>query len=509
MVNWTALIVFLVLFLFVAIMGFWAARWRSGDLSLLSEWGLAGRSFGTVITWFLLGGDLYTAYTFIAVPALVYAKGALGFFAVPYTIVVYPFVFLVMPRLWAVAKKHNYITPSDFVKGRFGSRGLALAIAITGILATMPYIALQLVGIQYVLAAMGITGSGLMNDLPLIIAFVILAAYTYTSGLRAPALTAVVKDILIYLTIIVALIVIPARLGGFGAIFQAASQQLPGHTPPGSLILSPSLFAAYGTLAFGSALALFLYPHALTGVFSSNGPKTIKRNAALLPIYSLLLGFIALLGYMALAAHVNVASPNAAVPALFLKMFPSWFAGVAFAAIAIGALVPASIMSIAAANLFSRNIWREYVNPNMTDKQESKTAKVTSLVVKLGALAFIIFIPATFSIQLQLLGGIWILQTLPSIVIGLYTRWMHRTGLLIGWFVGMVFGTFMAATTGFSSSVFAVGGVAGYAGIWALLANLVVVVVLTWVLRASRVPEGNDATAPTDYALVEETSAAM
>ncbi len=506
MVNWTALIVFLVLFLFVAVVGFLAARWRAGDLDVLHEWGLAGRSFGALITWFLLGGDLYTAYTFIAVPGLVYGKGALGFFAVPYTIVVYPFVYLVMPRLWAVAKKHNYITPSDFVKGRFESRGLALAVAITGILATMPYIALQLVGIQYVLAAMGITGTGWMNDLPLIIAFVILAAYTYTSGLRAPALTAIVKDVLIYLTIIVALIVIPSRLGGFAAIFQSAAQQLPSHTPPGSLLLSPPLFAAYGTLAFGSALALFLYPHALTGVFASNGPRTIKRNAAFLPIYSLLLGFIALLGYMALAAHVNVTSPNAAVPALFLKMFPSWFAGVAFAAIAIGALVPASIMSIAAANLFSRNIWREYVNPKMSDQQEAKTAKVTSLVVKLGALAFIILIPTTFSIQLQLLGGIWILQTLPAIVLALYTRWMHRTALIFGWLVGMVVGTVMAASSGFTSSVFALGGVAGYAGLWALIANLVVVVVLTWVLRAARVPEGNDATTAADYALVETSA---
>src|ERR687884_301930 len=216
MLRWQAIVVFVVLFLIVTVLGFFAARWRRGDLDLLHEWGLAGGRFGTLVTWFLLGGDLYTAYTFIAVPALVFGAGALGFFALPYTIIVYPFVFVVMPRLWSVAQRHGYVTPADFVRGRYHSGGLALAVALTGLLATMPYIALQLVGMQVVLAGMGIEG-----DWPLVIAFVVLAGYTYFSGLRAPALIAVVKDFLIYLTVIIAVIVIPMKLGGYGSIFAA------------------------------------------------------------------------------------------------------------------------------------------------------------------------------------------------------------------------------------------------------------------------------------------------
>ncbi len=212
-----ALSVFSFLFVIVTVLGFMAARWRRGDLDLLHEWGLAGRRFGTVVTWFLLGGDLYTAYTFIAVPAAVFGTGAIGFFAVPYTIIVYPFVFVVMPRLWSVARRHHYITGADFVRGRYASRSLALAVAFTGILATMPYIALQLVGIQVVLAAMGIQG-----DAPLVIAFIILAAYTYFSGLRAPAMIALVKDVIIYITVFAAIIIIPIKLGGFGSIFASA-----------------------------------------------------------------------------------------------------------------------------------------------------------------------------------------------------------------------------------------------------------------------------------------------
>jgi solute:Na+ symporter, SSS family len=154
--NWTAIIIFVGLFVFVTWLGFIAAHWRRGDLGLLNEWGLGGRRFGSWITWFLLGGDLYTAYTFVAVPALMFGAGAIGFFAVPYTIMVYPIVYLVFPRLWAVAHKHGYVTSPDFVRGRYGNRWLALAIAITGMVATMPYIALQLVGMQVVIGAMGV-----------------------------------------------------------------------------------------------------------------------------------------------------------------------------------------------------------------------------------------------------------------------------------------------------------------------------------------------------------------
>jgi SSS family solute:Na+ symporter len=193
--NGVAVSVLVFLFLVVTVLGFAAARWRRADLDNLDEWGLGGRGFGSFIAWFLIGGDLYTAYTFVAVPATMYAGSAVGFFAVPYTIVVYPLIFLFLPRLWSVSHRHGYVTPADFVEGRYNSKTLGLAIALTGILATAPYIALQLVGIQVVLQVAGFGGSnGFVKDLPLIIAFVVLSAYTYSTGLRAPAVIAFVKD---------------------------------------------------------------------------------------------------------------------------------------------------------------------------------------------------------------------------------------------------------------------------------------------------------------------------
>jgi solute:Na+ symporter, SSS family len=523
--NGVELAVFLFFFLLVTVMGFLASRWRRAEtLDNLDEWGLGGRSFGTFVSWFLIGGDIYTAYTFVAVPALLYAGSMVGFFAVPYTIILYPIIFVFLPRLWSVSHRHGYVTPADFIRGRYDSKPLALAVAVTGILATMPYIALQLVGIQVVLQVMGIGGRGgswLAEDLPLFLAFAVLAAYTYASGLRAPALIAFVKDTLIYLVIIVAVIYIPSQLGGWDAVFGAAKDSFTsfnadnadaiaaGQASAKGIVPVAPLQWAYASLALGSALALFMYPHSLTGVLASKNRSVIRRNAAFLPAYSFLLGLLALLGFMAIAAKIQVDNAQLAVPELLRQMFPSWFAGVAFAAIAIGALVPAAIMSIAAANLWTRNVYKMFINHDATPAQEARQSKLISLVVKSGALFFVLALPSEFAINLQLLGGVWILQTFPAIVIGLYTRWMHRWALFAGWAVGMAYGTWTAyqqpvvgdpgshfgsplATVPFTDTK-------GYIALTAFVINLLVAVLLTVLFNATKLSAGTDQTAPDDY----------
>ncbi|MEO6889682.1 MAG: sodium:solute symporter [Ktedonobacteraceae bacterium] len=500
MINWVELSVFIFFFLLVTVLGFLAARWRQGDLNQINEWGLAGRRFGTIVTWFLLGGDLYTAYTFIAVPGAIFAGGALGFFAVPYTILVYPLIFLLMPKFWSVAKQHGYVTAADFVRHRFGSSLLALLVALTGILATMPYIALQMFGIEVSIAQMGVP-----VELALVIAFLILAAYTYTSGLRAPAMIALVKDVMIFIVMFAAIIYIPIHLGGWGNIFAAVHAKAAASPKTFHEILAPAQYTAYTSLALGSALALFLYPHSLTGVLSSNSRTVVKRNAALLPLYSLMLGLLALMGYMAVAMNVHPAAAyksNGAIPALITAAFPDWFAGFAFAAISIGALVPAAVMSIAAANLFTRNIYKEYIRPQCSDREESTVAKLTSLVVKVGALAFIILLPATQVINFQLLGGVWIIQTLPAVFLGLYTHWFHRWAMVIGWAAGMISGTLMAYSQNFASIFpLSIGGVSipTYHAVLSLIINLVLTVVFTLIFRAVHMAQGQDGTVPEDY----------
>jgi SSS family solute:Na+ symporter len=432
-------------------------------------------------------------------------------------------VFLVLARLWSVSHRHGFVTPADFVRARSGSSTMALLVALTGIVATMPYIALQLVGIEAVLKAMRVPGVW-----PLILAFAVLAAYTYQSGLRAPALIAFVKDLLIYAVILVAIFYIPAKLGGWAAIFGAAEKKFAATpAPTDGILLNPANQWQYVTLAFGSALALFLYPHSITGVLASRNRGVIKRNMSALPAYSLLLGLIALLGYMAIAAKITPLPGNKAgsvdsntvVPLLFDKVFPDWFAGIAFAAVAIGALVPAAIMAIAAANLFTRNVYKEYLKRDATPAQEATMSKIVSLIVKAGAVLFILLIDPQFSIDLQLIGGVIILQTLPAVALGLYTNWFHRWGLVAGWVAGMGIGLWMlyeipnAATkhAHFGGSAFPLSKwfdptVLGldsrttvYVGFVAVLVNLLVAALVTAICRAASVADGVDVTNRDDY----------
>jgi solute:Na+ symporter, SSS family len=511
--NWTATSVFVFFFAVVTIVGFLASRWKAGDLAELHEWGLGGRRFGAWITWFLLGGDLYTAYTVIAIPSVVYAIGAYGFFAVPYTIIIYPFLYLTMPRLWAVAHKHGYLTAGDFVAGRYGDKGLELAVAFTGVLATMPYIALQLVGMEKVIQALGFPHEGVYAHAPLTLAFIILALYTYKSGLRAPAMIAFIKDVMIYIFVLAVIIVVPIELGGYGAIFDAAGKVYGAKVAANpklaaGLTLAPQQIGPYITLAIGSAMALFMYPHALTGALAASSGGAIRRNTMALPAYSLLLGLIALMGFMAHAAGVKVSNPQDAVPQLLLKAFPDWFAGFCFAAIAIGALVPAAVMSIGAANTFTRNIWKPFVHPQMTGREESFLAKLMSLIVKLGALVVILFIPTQFAVDLQLLGGVWMVQIFPAIIFGLFTRWFTGRALLIGWAIGMIVGT--ALSWGATAWVpahplawdipfigkFDLGlGFSAYNGLVAVIVNIVVATAVSAAWRT----HAADETEPADY----------
>jgi SSS family solute:Na+ symporter len=387
----------------------------------------------------------------------------------------------------------------------------------------MPYIALQLVGIQAVLTVMGVGASSsntFVKDLPLFIAFLVLAIFTYVSGLRAPALIAFIKDTLIYLFVIVAVFYIPTRLGGWSHIFGTAQTHFASISPvtkkpigtflPTSKSIGATQFD-FASLALGSAIALFMYPHAITGTLAAKRRSVVKRNMIYLPMYSVLLALIALFGYMAVADPITAANvkkagnAQLAVPYLFQHMFPSWFTGIAFAGIIIGALVPAAIMSIAAANLFTRNVFTEFFKQDASPALQTRMSQWASLVVKLGALLFAVELPHTFSINLQLLGGVWILQLAPMMIGGLFTRWFHRWALLTGWLAGMAYGTIAAynvsnaTTSHWAASSDIVFGHTIYIGLTAVIINLVIAVVLTLLLKAAKVPEGTDETLPHQY----------
>lgn len=486
--------IILAVFALFSAIGCLAHRWRRGTPATLEGWGLAGRRNGAVMTWLFLGATVFTAYTYVAVPALVAGSGGgLGLFALPYTILVWPLFTLVAPRFWSVARANRYVTAADFARGRHGSTALGVAVALTGLLATMPYLTLQLVGISAVLDVMGVSG-----DIPMILAFSLLAVATWRSGLRAPTLTAVAKDVLVAGAVVAALAVVVQAVGGLGHAYATAAAVIP---------VVPSLHdaPAYTTLVVGSALALFLYPHTVTAVLAARSRAALRRSAQGLPLFTLLLGVIAIFGILAVAAGLQPSADGVprTLPQLVQQTSPGVLAGIVGAAIAVGALVPAAVMSIGAANLFARNIYRDCIRPDATEEQQLAVARIVSALAKLGAVAFVLALKTDDAIDLQLLGGVWILQTLPAVGFGLFGRWFHRWGLLAGWATGMALGTVLGASQGFIGIVpLDLGPVQlrVYSGLLALTFNVAVAGAATIVLRALRAPDGRDRTRPQDYA---------
>ncbi|AWR95836.1 sodium:solute symporter family protein [Acidianus brierleyi] len=445
--------VFLILFVIFIFLGFYGARWRKGDMNKLHEWGLAGRRLGVFFVWFLMGADLYTAYTFIAVPAALFGIGSLYFFAVPYVAWTFAIALLTMPRLWTVSRNKGYVTAADFVKDRFNSRTLAILVAIVGIVAELPYIALQIVGMKAALSmlllGLGIGTSSVssltfINEISLLLAFAILAAFTYTSGLRGATLTGVFKDALIWFTVIVSIIAIPIFIGGFHTAFSDIK------APAKFLTLPSSFITAYFSLALGSAIALYLYPHAINGSLSSNSKNQLKLSTSMLPIYGIGLAFLALFGILVYAVSpalsaISTLKPiigassaaDLVVPATIAYEMPNWFVGIALVGVFIGGLVPAAIMAIAIANLFTRNIVKEF--KPLSEKAESSMAKWVSVVFKFLALGFVFAVPG-YAITLQLLGGIIVAQALPPVFLGLYTNKLEKRSLIAGLIAGVVSG---------------------------------------------------------------------
>lgn len=445
MIGQDVTIGFVTLFVAFIVLGFYGKYWRKGNLNHVHEWALAGKKLGTTLVFFLIGADLYTAYSFVAIPSGVFAKGALYFFAIPYVMLTFGIALVTVPKLWTLAHQKGYITASDFVKDRFSSRTLAIMIAVTGIVAELPYIALQIVGMQAVLTVMlaGSANAQLVQEISLLVSFAILAAFTYTSGLRGATLTAIFKDVLVWITVIAVIVIIPISLGGFDNVFKNVKENY--------VTLPDALVPAYSTLILGSALALYLYPHAINGVLSAESAKKLRTSTAMLPFYGIGLAILALMGILvySVPSAMNFLSefPESSrgilvVPSLILNIMPGWFSGIALLGIFVGGLVPAAIMAMAQANLLTRNIIKE-IKPNLSGNSEIRITKISSTVFKFVALGFVFVVPATYAISLQLLGGILIAQILPAVFFGLYVKSLRKTPLIIGLIVGITSGIYM------------------------------------------------------------------
>ncbi len=397
----------------IALAGFLAKRFEASKTDSLMEWSLAGKRFGAFIIWFLLGGDIYTAYTLLAVPGLAYNSGAFAFFAVSYCIIEYPLLFLTIPRLWNVSKKHNFITVGDYSTKVFDSKFLGALVAGIGIFAELPYIGLQIFGMRYVLSI-----CGLAPDIAIAVSLAAVIAFTVFSGIRAAAITSFFKDFFIWAMVITLVIFIPIHyFNGFGNMFEWLNK-----TYPAKSTVPSADFLSFATLALGSAVALFLYPHAINGAYTSKNADSIRKNAIFMPLYNIMLIFVTLLGFAALYIVPGLKNPNLAIPLMLYKTFGPYLSALFGGIIILGSMVPASIMAIASANLFTKNIYQNLIDPGISDKSQELMSKVSVAFIIALALLLSVIINPILIIKLQLIGGIIILQLFPVVFMPLFTN---------------------------------------------------------------------------------------
>ncbi|WP_245631861.1 sodium:solute symporter family protein [Alicyclobacillus ferrooxydans] len=472
----TALVTTAIVVLLVVFVGFIAGRDKASR-SNIEEWSVGGRNFGGLLIWFLIGADVYTAYTFLGLTGYGYSLGAAAFFAVPYVVLAYPIAYYILPRLWEYAARYKLTTLADYARERFQSRTLGVLVALTGIIFLIPYIDLQLSGITGVVAVAGkgsFANPKAVGTIALVISFILVALYTFFSGLRAPAWTSMIKDALVWIIMIIMVITVPFILfGSWGNMYHTAVTQFPK-----TLTLHPGPHGDFWfmTSALISALALFMWPHASTGALSSRNANNLRKNAVFLPFYNILLFFITFLGIVAYMVLPHLKTPGYSNVILLYLIQHTYHNGVVqglmYATVALASLVPASIMVLAASNLFATNVLKDWLIPHMSDSARTLTARWFVFVMTFLALLFGVLFP-TQLISLQLEGVSGMVQIIPAIGLSLFWRRLSNSAVTIGLIAGI-------AMVFLNHFVFKL---AGYDGFWGLLVNIIVILLLNGLFR--------------------------
>ncbi|KOO42883.1 sodium:solute symporter family protein [Priestia koreensis] len=470
--NLTALLITSGIILVVIAIGFLAGRDKASRSSV-EEWSVGGRRFGGLLVWLLVGADLYTAYTFLGLTSTAYTGGSLAFFAIPYSVLAFAISYFFLPKLWNVANNFKLTTLADYARERFDSKLLSALIAIVGVLMLIPYICLQLNGIQDTLRA---AGTGYINvQVVVIISFLLVALYTFFSGIKGPTYTAIIKDILVWVIMLFMVVSLPIiHFGSWGSMMDTLSTKAPQLlTIPTD---GPKGIPWFISAALVSSLALFMWAHAATGVFTAKNANTLRKNAIFLPLYNIVLILVIFLGFIAFLVLPKGTDPRFALLTLIQTSYGGVMQGLAFATIALASLIPCSIMAVGASNLFANNIYRDLINPSVQGKRLTMITRSMVFVVIGLALLFGLLFP-TALVTLQLLGVSGMVQIFPAIVISLFWKKQTREATIIGLIVGVAT-TFTVYSTGHSLGI--------YEGFWGLSANVLALVIFNPLFKQAK-----------------------
>jgi SSS family solute:Na+ symporter len=326
---------------------------------------------------------------------------------------------------------------------RYGNKYLAAFVCVVSVTFLIPYLQLQITGLGIIVNVVSFDGIG--RTPAMAISVVLLAAFVLASGVRAVAWISVLKDVLMVVTAVSIGIAIPRiYYGGIGPMFAALAHARPAHlTMPGATANLGHSW--YITTVLLTSLGGYMWPHAFGAAFTAKSSDTLRRNAVVLPLYTLTLAFIFFVGFTAVLAVPGLPDGDLSLLTIVRQSFPAWFLGVVGGAGALTAIVPAAILILTAATLFAKNLCRPIFAPSMTDDQVAKLARV--MVVVLSAISLYLAIhSSTTIVSLLLLGYAGIAQFFPGVVLGLYWNRVTMPGVFAGMIAGVATVAFLILT---------------------------------------------------------------
>lgn len=438
--SMVALLVISSIVSFGAFIGFYAGKHHKMDLE---QWTVGGRGFGLILVWLLMAGEVYTTFTFLGASGWAYSKGGPVLYILGYQSLIYVVSFYILPQMWQVGQKYKLQTQADFFGVRYGSKSLEALVSLMGVIFILPYLQLQLTGLGII---MEVASFSRIHRAPaMIISFAIVAAFVFVSGIRGVAWVSGLKDILLLFAALFIGIAIPYHyFGGIGHMFGALVQANPRHlVMPGS---TQNLgHSWYVTTVLLTAFGFFMWPQYVGGSFTAKSGDTLRRNAVIMPLYSITMPLMIFVGLTATLVLPGLANGDLSLLSMVRKTFPAWFLGVIGGAGALTAMVPASVLILTAATLFIKNFFRPVVAPAMTDSQVAKLAKVTVLAITSIALFFAIA-SSTSLVSLLLLGYAGVAQFFPGVVFGLYWKRTSAIPVLLGLSIGVGIAAFLLLT---------------------------------------------------------------
>jgi solute:Na+ symporter, SSS family len=469
-----ALTVISVLVAIGSFVGLYAGSHRKMDLE---QWTVGGRGFGVVLVWLLMAGEIYTTFTFLGASGWAYSKGAPVLYILGYQPLMYVVSFFILPQVWEFGKKYRLQTQADFFQARYNSKYLAAFVALVGVIFIIPYLQLQLTGLGMIVE---VASFGAIHRAPaIVISFAIVAAFVLTSGIRGVAWVSVIKDVLLLFAAVFVGIAVPyIYFGGIGPMFAALVRAKPGHlTMPGATTnLGHSWYVSTVLMV---ALGFYMWPQYFGATFTAKSGDTLRRNAVVMPLYSITMPLMFFVGLAATLILPGLANGDLSLLTLVRKTFPPWFLGFIGGAGALTAMVPAAIMLLTAATLFAKNLWRPIFAPHMTDQQIARLAKMTVLVITVAALCSSIYSSSTL-VSLLLVGYAGVAQFFPGVLLGLFSQRVTMPGV----FAGMVTGVLMVVLLMLSKHDPIMGLNAGFI---ALCCNFTVVAAVSLLAPVERV----------------------